>query len=74
VIAGILLLVWGIGIVLLAFSLQSKIQDAEEHPYKYARELYDQHPLIFCTTMSISLILWPVVAGFVLYKTFVKGV
>lgn len=59
-IAGTLLLIWGVGIVLLAFKIQSDIQKAEDPDSKRARELYDNSPILFCIMMAIALIFWPI--------------
>jgi hypothetical protein len=70
---GFLLLFWGIGIVLLAFNLQTKIQEAAEPEWQHARNLYDQAPIIFCIIMFFALALWPGILCYLLYKTFAKG-
>lgn len=72
-ITGILLLVWGIGIVLLAFSLQTKIQEGTEPEWRRARELYDNAPIIFCSLMFVMLACWPGILTYLLYKSFSKG-
>lgn len=59
-IIGWLLLVWGIGIVLLAFKIQSDIQKAEDPQSQKARELYDSAPILFCMMMAVSLMFWPI--------------
>lgn len=57
---GWLLLVWGIGIVLLAFKIQSDIQKAEDPHSRKARELYDNAPILFCLMMGLVLMFWPI--------------
>jgi hypothetical protein len=70
---GFLLLLWGVGIVLFAFKLQTNIQKAAEPEWQYARDLYDQAPILFCTLNALALALWPVILVYLLYKTYVKG-
>jgi hypothetical protein len=73
VITASLLLIWGIGIVLLAFKLQTNIQEGAEPEWRHARDLYDQAPILFCSVMFLALAAWPIILGILLYKTFVKG-
>lgn len=72
-ITGLALLVWGIGITLLAFNLQTKIQEGTEYEWRQARDLYDRAPIIFCLCMAVSLAFWPLVFIYVMYKSFAKG-
>jgi hypothetical protein len=69
-ILGTLLLLWGIGIVGLAFYLQTKIQEGDEPQWQRGRELYNAAPITFCITMAIALSLWP---GILIYTIITKG-
>lgn len=72
-ITGIALLLWGVGITFLAFSLQAKIQEAVEPEWQHARDLYDQAPVTFCVFMFLALAVWPLILLYVIYKTHAKG-
>lgn len=67
-ITGILLLLWGIGVTVLAFKMQTHIQEAAEPEWRHARELYDQAPFVFCSCMFVALALWPAILAFMIYK------
>lgn len=58
-ITGILLLIWGIGIVILAFKIQSDIQEAKDDDSQRAKELYNESPILFCSMMGLTLLAWP---------------
>jgi hypothetical protein len=58
-IMGYLLLIWGIGIVILALKIQSDIQEAKTPDTKMAREMFDNNPIIFCVIMGLTLLAWP---------------
>lgn len=72
-ITGILLLIWGIGVVGLAFKLQTEIQESTDPEWVYAKDLYNEAPIIFCVSMAIALAAWPIALAVVLYKAFAKG-
>lgn len=72
-IIGSLLLIWGIGIVILAFKLQTNIQEGADPEWRKARDLYSEAPILFCSCMFVALSLWPGILSYLLYKTFVKG-
>lgn len=65
---GALLLLWGIGIIVLAFKLQTQIQVGTDAQAVYARELYNDHPFIFCTFTALSLAGWPLILVYVIVK------
>ena len=68
-IAGILLLIWGIGITLLAFKIQSDIQEAKDLDSQNARDMYDDHPILFCIVMGLTLIAWPLFLVRLIFKS-----
>jgi len=73
VILGFTLLVWGVVIVLLAFKMQTKIQEGTDPEWRHARELYDMAPIIFCSCMFVALACWPFILCYLMYKFFAKG-
>lgn len=73
-IVGIALLIWGIGITLLAFSVQTQIQEGTDPEWQKARGLYDNAPITFCVIMFVMLSLWPMILVYLIYKNFSKGV
>lgn len=71
-ITGILLLIWGVGVVLLAFRMQTEIQESTDPDWVRAKELYDEAPITFCVSMGIALACWPIVAAILVFKA-LKG-
>lgn len=72
-IIGFALLIWGIGITLLAFTIQTAIQEGKDPEWVYARKIYDQAPITFCVIMFVMLSIWPIMLLYVLYKGSKKG-
>lgn len=72
-IVGALLLIWGIGIVVLAFNIQTRIQEGQEAEWKRARELYDHAPITFCVIMFAMLSCWPLILSYLIYTNFTRG-
>lgn len=71
-ITGILFLIWGIGIVWLALSLQTKIQESADPEWQHARDLYNEAPILFCACMAAALACWPIIFVILVYKS-LKG-